>query len=159
MIDVEKTIDAASSEMKRLGDAKIVIEIAVIKAVSIVSNLQLAMRHPKNDGPSSKVASEICDRIISLVGIGSPDLAAFCRLGFDPRYDEMASTASPGHARNQGGPFAGMDLRIALEESVKLQSHYAELLNLHDGGKRVGFKNADAWIERLRETGTLPKTA
>lgn len=47
------------------------------------------------------------------------------------------------------------DLRTALEESVKLQSHYAELLNMHDGGRRIGFANADAWIRRLRETGTL----
>jgi hypothetical protein len=51
------------------------------------------------------------------------------------------------------------DLRIALEESLRLQSHYAELLNMHDGGRRIGFKDVDAWIARLRETGTLPKTA
>jgi hypothetical protein len=49
------------------------------------------------------------------------------------------------------------ELRIALEESVKLQSHYAVNLNLWDGGERIGFKDADAWISRLRETGTLPK--
>jgi hypothetical protein len=48
------------------------------------------------------------------------------------------------------------ELRTALEESVKLQSHYAELLNMHDGGRRIGFANADAWIARLRVTGTLP---
>lgn len=47
------------------------------------------------------------------------------------------------------------DLRTALEESVKLQSHYAKLLNMHDGGRRISFKDADAWIARLRETGTL----
>ena len=47
-------------------------------------------------------------------------------------------------------------LRTALEQSVKLQSHYASLLNMNDGGERVGFENGDAWIARLRETGTLP---
>lgn len=46
-------------------------------------------------------------------------------------------------------------LKLALEESVKLQSHYASLLNDYDGGKRRQFANADAWVERLRETGTL----
>lgn len=51
------------------------------------------------------------------------------------------------------------DLRTALEESVKLQSHYAHLLNMHDGGQRVGFTNADDWIARLRVTGTLPPHA
>lgn len=48
-------------------------------------------------------------------------------------------------------------LRIGLEESVRLQSHYADLLNMHDGGERRPFKNADEWIARLRETGKLPK--
>jgi hypothetical protein len=50
-------------------------------------------------------------------------------------------------------------LRRALDESVRLQSHYAELLNMHDGGRRIGFADADAWIARLRETGTLPTAA
>jgi len=49
------------------------------------------------------------------------------------------------------------DLVTALEESLKLQSHYAELLNMHDGGERIGFSSADAWIERLRECGKLAR--
>ena len=48
------------------------------------------------------------------------------------------------------------NLRVALEESLKLQSHYASLLNMHDGGRRIGFSSVAAWIARLRETGTLP---
>lgn len=42
-------------------------------------------------------------------------------------------------------------LRDALEKSVKLQSHYAKLLNMYDGGERMSFDSADKWIERLRE--------
>jgi hypothetical protein len=42
-------------------------------------------------------------------------------------------------------------LREALEESVKLQSHYANLLNCTDGGGRMTFENADAWVSRLEE--------
>jgi len=40
-------------------------------------------------------------------------------------------------------------LQYALTESVKLQSHYAELLNQYDGGKRMTFADADAWCTRL----------
>ena len=47
------------------------------------------------------------------------------------------------------------NLRKALEESVKLQAHYAELLNMHDGGKRMIFPTVDAWIERLKKTGVI----
>lgn len=48
------------------------------------------------------------------------------------------------------------DLIVALDESLKLQSHYAELLNMHDGGQRKGFKNTAEWIARLRVTRVLP---
>lgn len=46
-------------------------------------------------------------------------------------------------------------LKIALEESLKLQSHYAKLLNAYDGGLRRGFKTIDEWIDRLKITGTI----
>jgi len=39
-----------------------------------------------------------------------------------------------------------------LEESVKLQNHYALLLNERDGGERIIFSNAEAWLIRLKET-------
>lgn len=47
-------------------------------------------------------------------------------------------------------------LWAALEESVKLQTHYAELLNMHDGGERKGFDSAQAWLDRLFSVGRLP---
>ncbi len=47
-------------------------------------------------------------------------------------------------------------LKVALEESLRLQNHYAQLLNMHDGGKRITFENVEKWLERLRKTGTLP---
>jgi hypothetical protein len=45
--------------------------------------------------------------------------------------------------------------RRALEESVKLQSHYAALLNDYDGGKRLTFASADEWIARLEKIAAL----
>ncbi len=38
----------------------------------------------------------------------------------------------------------------ALDDSVKLQSHYARLLNIYDDGRRLTFKDAAEWLERLR---------
>ena len=43
------------------------------------------------------------------------------------------------------------ELYEALVESVKLQSHYATLLNQYDGGERRTFADAHAWIQRLRD--------
>jgi hypothetical protein len=48
------------------------------------------------------------------------------------------------------------NLRAALEESVKLQSHYAGLLNMHDDGKRMIFRNADEWVWRLMGLDLIP---
>jgi hypothetical protein len=42
-------------------------------------------------------------------------------------------------------------LKYALEESVKMQSHYATLLNMRDGGSRLTFATSDAWLRRLEE--------
>ncbi len=39
----------------------------------------------------------------------------------------------------------------ALDESVKLQAHYATLLNQHDGGEREVFASTEAWMARLDE--------
>lgn len=38
----------------------------------------------------------------------------------------------------------------ALTESVKLQTHYAGILNQYDGGQRMQFYSTEAWLERLR---------
>jgi phage terminase large subunit-like protein len=43
----------------------------------------------------------------------------------------------------------------ALNESVKLQSFYAKLLNMYDGGKRREFANTTEWIDRLIEIGAI----
>lgn len=42
----------------------------------------------------------------------------------------------------------------ALAESVKLQAHYASLLNMHDGGQRLIFPTVEAWLARLHELKT-----
>jgi len=42
-------------------------------------------------------------------------------------------------------------LREALAESLKLQSHYAALLNQYDGGERRQFSGVGAWLDRLEQ--------
>ena len=54
-----------------------------------------------------------------------------------------------------GGLYTPRVLLAALTESLKLQAHYAELLNMHDGGERKWFSEPAAWIHRLVETKTI----
>jgi len=39
-------------------------------------------------------------------------------------------------------------LELALEDLVKLQAHYAKLLNQYDGGRRHAFTSAEDWLNR-----------
>ena len=48
-------------------------------------------------------------------------------------------------------------LEAALQQSVGLQSHYAELLNMHDGGQRLAFENVEAWLDRLAALKDAPQ--
>ncbi len=50
-------------------------------------------------------------------------------------------------------------LRIALQQSVSLQAHYARLLNMHDGGQRMIFETSEALVERLRKIGRFDNVA
>lgn len=47
-------------------------------------------------------------------------------------------------------------LKYALAESVKLQSHYAMLLNAYDGGQRMTPTDSGDWIKRLKELPGWP---
>jgi hypothetical protein len=73
-------------------------------------------------------------------------------------YSAWEDDSCPAHLRlyagkNLADAFPG--IIKALEESVKLQSHYARILNGWDGGKRIEFVSADDWIERLYEVEVL----
>jgi len=48
-------------------------------------------------------------------------------------------------------PTTPEELYIALAELLRLSNHYAELLNMHDGGERRTFPTPEAWIARLDE--------
>ena len=50
-------------------------------------------------------------------------------------------------------------LSLALDESVKLQSHYARLLNLYDGGQRLQFVDSTEWLARLETIAITTPTA
>lgn len=69
---------------------------------------------------------------------------------------KILDTLTPGvlsiEARSLlAGMIAGrlMRERAALEQSVNLQNHYAQLLNEHDGGERLAFETAQDWVDRL----------
>jgi len=72
----------------------------------------------------------------------------------------MSTTKKRTRASRRAAPACSAeDLYVALRESVKLQSHYAGLLNGYDRGERRPFSTPEAWITRLREIGDLPNAS
>lgn len=65
------------------------VHLDLVSCQCLVGNLQLALRHPSNTGPSSTVARQVIEGIIERVrSRGLLANAAILELGDDPMYDE-----------------------------------------------------------------------
>ena len=64
------------------------LDLDWLTVIGIVSQLQLALRHPLNRGDrTARAARELIDKITAQVEAHAPALAAIMRLGDDPKYD------------------------------------------------------------------------
>lgn len=91
--------------------------------------------------------------------INKEDFEEFCKINYirDGEHREIAAKAFE-YADAKALEFCTKvihEFEIALEESLKLQSHYAFLLNSYDGGERKDFKSVAEWIDRLKTYGTI----
>jgi hypothetical protein len=116
----------------------------------------------------SETCEKVCDRVsrttekalLSCPFCGS-ELIASCHheksyfvrcvdcLAQGPSYANKTDAVTTWNKRET--MFAYDETNTALYESLRLQSHYAELLNMYDGGERRQFSTVDEWITRLRE--------
>ena len=67
------------------------------------------------------------------------------------RYNEPWLVIEQGHKAISSLILRVIELEKALKTSVKLQSHYAKLLNMYDGGERILFSSVEDWLKRLNE--------
>jgi hypothetical protein len=76
-------------ELERLGDGfELPVHLDLTAALCLVGNLQLALRHPGNTGPSAQVARMIIDGVIArMKEAGYLAHAEVMRLGDDPSFD------------------------------------------------------------------------
>lgn len=68
-----------------------VLQLNGIEGWILLGNLQLALRHPKNVGESSKIARELAKRIEGMVA-RSGALAEVARRGWDEGYDYVSGS-------------------------------------------------------------------
>lgn len=83
-LEKEKAFVAELREMHRQG-IKIRLELNPAAAFAVLANLQLAARHPGNNGPSVKIARGVADRIAD--HFDGPISREVIRQGWDPSFD------------------------------------------------------------------------
>jgi len=67
------------------------------------------------------------------------------------RHGEPWLKIEQGHKAVSNLVLEMLEVKEALDKSVKLQSHYAKLLNQYDGRERICFSNEEEWLKELRK--------
>ena len=76
-----------SAEMAELEDIPFIFEMPCQHAFIIHAQIQLALRHPRNQGPSSDIAKHIASCIEKVLSEGRPEIAKLFQIGWNPEYD------------------------------------------------------------------------
>jgi len=87
----QKLLDRCREEQEhaKRTNFKLPVTMDLITLLSLVGNVHLALRHPKNTGPASQIAHDIVRQIIDRLRTeGFPANAEVMLLGSDPDYDQ-----------------------------------------------------------------------
>jgi hypothetical protein len=99
VIEKQKLLLRIAQEARIGKDFILPVHLDLHSLMCLVGALQLALRHPANTGPSSKVVRELIDAIIARVGNeGCVATAEMLRLGDHPEYDEKYELLDEGRA-------------------------------------------------------------
>ena len=74
-------------EMDSEKSRTITIEYSVVQAMGLLGTLQLALRHPKNTGATSRYMRELARHIEAFLSECGPATARLCKLGWDQAED------------------------------------------------------------------------
>lgn len=88
-IQKERLFRDCKQEAKRLGSINFPIELDLDAALSIIGNLQLALRHPNNTGTPAQVAQRFVSGLIDRIrAAGYIHNATLAELGGSREYDD-----------------------------------------------------------------------
>jgi len=63
------------------------VEMPMGNIIVLVAQMQLALRHPRNNGDSAKTCRDFCEQVIAEIARAEPELAEILTWGFDPSKD------------------------------------------------------------------------
>jgi hypothetical protein len=87
MSDQGFSLTQFSEEFARLKQQPVILQLGGWEAWALLAQIQLACRHPENNGPTRQVAEQIARQIQAAVAT-TPALAAMAEMGWNPRYDQ-----------------------------------------------------------------------
>lgn len=68
----------------------VAVELSGVVAMGLIVNLQLALRHPGNRGPTSVLMRCLCDEVIEKFANGDATIETLMRRGYDSKFDVKA---------------------------------------------------------------------
>lgn len=71
-----------SEEFKKFEEVPFTLETTALHAWIIACQLQLALKHPENKGPSAEMARELAQKIFNKIGEGNPVLRQVAEMGW-----------------------------------------------------------------------------
>ena len=85
----DKIIEAGKQawDFDGMQSQSITVEIDCITAISIIGQLQLASRHPANNGLSQKEAEKFARLMQAAIAAKFPAMTELMELGWNPDYD------------------------------------------------------------------------
>lgn len=82
--------DKLCAAIEALKGQRIFLDLPAVGVLLVLSNLQLALRHPLNTGPSSELARELARTFEAALGqYGLPEIAALARAGWGSELERL----------------------------------------------------------------------
>lgn len=86
-MDEKQLFEQFTEEFKLLEGVPFVLDTTAMHAWAIMSHLQLALRHPKNNGPTAEIARQVANQIIETLAPPGSALREVAERGWNPHFD------------------------------------------------------------------------
>ena len=78
-----------AAAFEQLQKTPFVVSLTGAEMCIIISQIQTALRHPKNTGPGANIAKQIAEQWIVDVSNVAPDIKEIMLRGWDKQFDEI----------------------------------------------------------------------
>jgi len=85
--DIRQLAIASNDEMLARNSTCLQLELTVLEAMTLLGQIQLALRHPANRGPSANLVRKIAQVLEEFLSKCGPATSEICRRGWVSEHD------------------------------------------------------------------------